>query len=76
MLITVFLSQTDELASSMDKEQLLAFIHNETRILPESECEAFLQRMNSFKNPAAQKASSVIHLLSAIRAGNVPLSSS
>ena len=55
MLMTDFLRMVDKLTVAMNKGQLMEFIHNEARILNESEREEFLTRLNEFANPFAEK---------------------
>jgi len=55
MLMTNFLRMVDKLTVSMNKDQLIGFIHNEARILNENERDEFLTRLNEFANPSAEK---------------------
>lgn len=55
MLMTDFLHKVDKLTVAMNKDQLMGFIHNEARILNESDREEFLTRLNEFSNPSAEK---------------------
>ena len=55
MLMTNFLRMVDKLTVSMNKDQLIGFIHNEARILNEHERDKFLTRLNEFASPSAEK---------------------
>lgn len=55
MLMTNFLRMVDKLTVAMNKDQLIGFIHNEARILDESERDKFLTRLNEFAKPSAEK---------------------
>ena len=57
MLMTDFLRMVDKLTVAMNKDQLIGFIHNEARILNESERDKFLTRLNEFADAAANKVS-------------------
>ena len=52
MLMTDFLHKVDQLAVSMNKEQLVGFIHNEARILNENDRKDFLTRLSEFADSA------------------------
>jgi len=52
MLMTDFLHNVDQLAVSMNKEQLVGFIHNEARILNENDRKDFLTRLSEFADSA------------------------
>ena len=52
MLMTDFLHKVDQLAVSMNKEQLVGFIHNEARILNENDRREFLTRLSEFADSA------------------------
>ena len=55
MLMTDFLRKVDQLAVSMNKDQLIGFIHNEARILNENDRREFLTRLSEFADFASQK---------------------
>ena len=59
MFMTDFLREVDRLAVAMSKDQLIGFIHNEARLLNESQREEFLANLKAFSAlPAKAKKDS------------------
>lgn len=54
MNLTSFLKQIDETALKCSKEQLLLFIHNVGRVLPETQRDDFLKRLKSVEGNAGK----------------------
>lgn len=53
MFITDFLKNVDKLTASMEKEELIGFIHNEARLINENKREDFLKRLVEFSDPSS-----------------------
>ena len=61
MLMTDFLHKVDQLAVSMNKDQLIGFIHNEARILNENDRREFLTRLSEFADSAKKPSRHLIY---------------